>query len=115
MRAEQTNLHTGILPSQASFLEVEPPEFIVSAIKTANDGTGMLVRGYNSSSEGINVYLKPWRSFSSVIKTNLSEEGEEILEQDVAGGIHLQLRAHEIVTLKFCTRVPGSYLTLSGI
>ena len=103
MRGVQTGLHEGTLPALVSFLEVEPPEFMISAIKMAEDGTGLLVRGYNNSSGMIHAYLRPWLSFSHVSKTNLAEEGGDKLEPGLEGGFHLPVNPHEIVTLKFCT------------
>jgi mannosylglycerate hydrolase len=101
LRAAQTGLHPGVLLSHSSFLEVQPVEFLISAIKMAEDGTGLLVRGYNFSSKDIDVYLKPWHSFSRVIRTNLAEEGGDELEQGADGVVRFFARAHEIVTIKF--------------
>jgi mannosylglycerate hydrolase len=103
MRAAQTGLHSGTLKDRASFLELEPPEFVISAIKMSEDGKGMVIRGYNISSETIHIHLKPWHNFMSVFKTNLAEDGGEKLDGDSSGCVRLKVNPHEIVTLKFCT------------
>ena len=102
MRAVHTSLHAGKCPARASFLEVEPSEFIVSTIKSSEDGKGLIVRGYNISSNTIQIHIRPWQSFSSVIKTDLSEEDGDIVEQEAGGDVRLPGRPHEIITLKFC-------------
>ena len=47
LRAVGSGLHKGSIPAQGSFLEVGADEFVISAVKTAEDGLGWVVRGYN--------------------------------------------------------------------
>jgi hypothetical protein len=104
LRALQTGLHPGSLLPQGAYLEVEPKSFIISAIKMAADGSGWLVRGYNISTETIQVNIKPGLQFSRAWRVNLAEGGEEPLEQEQDGRVGIPVRACEIVTLKF---IPG--------
>jgi alpha-mannosidase len=105
LRAIQTSLHPGSLLPQGAFLEVEPESFIISAIKMAADGSGWLVRGYNISTETIQVYIKPGLHFSRAWRVNLAESGEDPLEHEQDGRVGIPVRACEIVTIKF---TPGS-------
>jgi alpha-mannosidase len=48
MRAVATAIHSGTLPAVTAFVHAEPETFIISAVKTAEDGGGWIVRGTNS-------------------------------------------------------------------
>ena len=47
LRAVETSIHAGALAPAASFVAATPREFVISAIKQAEDGAGLIVRGYN--------------------------------------------------------------------
>jgi alpha-mannosidase len=98
LRAISTGLHEGVLPSSGSFVEVSPQEFVISAVKEAEDGSGWLVRGYNISNEEIRVTIKPWRKFNHAARLNLAEERQSVLIPNQDGHVEFTVRAHEIVT-----------------
>ena len=104
LRALSTSPHAGALPSQASFIQVEPREFIISAVKTAEDGRGWLVRGYNVSDKSVTVALRPWKSFTRVERANLAEEKQSELQPAPDGRVVFPAKAHEIVTILFSSR-----------
>ena len=101
MRAVSTGLHDGQLPASGSFVSVEPREFVISAIKEAEDKRGWLVRGYNISGEEINVTLKPWRKFRLAARLNLAEEKLSALRPRPDGSVTFPVRGHEIATVEF--------------
>jgi alpha-mannosidase len=39
--------HPGTLPGAGAFIQARPATFIITAVKTAGDGDGLVVRGYN--------------------------------------------------------------------
>ena len=82
LRAVSAPVQDGLRPSSGSFLQVEPAEFVVSAVKTTEDETGWLVRGYNLSDKEITVRLKPWKLFTHVERANLAEEKITTLRTD---------------------------------
>jgi mannosylglycerate hydrolase len=96
-----TLVHPGSLAAQDAFLSVEPAEFVISTIKTAEDILGWMVRGYNLSREEVVVRLKTRYPIRAVEQTNLAEEKIKdcTLEQD--GSIVLPVRGAEIITLRF--------------
>ncbi len=101
MRAVATAIHAGTLPSVMAFMSAEPETFIISAVKTAEDGNGWIVRGTNSENEIINVTLKPWTRFVRAARVNLAEEVQAALSPSVDGDVTFPARGHEIVTVKF--------------
>jgi alpha-mannosidase len=99
--AVQTGLHWGRLPKQVSFLEIVPSTFLISAIKMTEDGSGWLVRGYNSTDKNIPVCLKTWQPVQMAWRVNLAESGEESLDLAADGSIRFSAHPFEIVTIKF--------------
>jgi mannosylglycerate hydrolase len=101
LRAVTTALHAGDMPPTGSFIESSPETFIISAIKTAKDGRGWLVRGYNITGEAITVTLRTWKPFTKVELVNLAEEKQSALKADETGCVTLQVHGHEIVSVLF--------------
>jgi len=101
LRAVSASVQAGVLPTRASFLQVEPQEFVISAVKTTEDEHGWLARGYNISDKEIVVKLKPWRPFAQVERANLAEEKVAVLQPAEDGTVEFVARGHEIVTILF--------------
>jgi mannosylglycerate hydrolase len=101
MRVAGTSLHGAILPDHGSFMDAVPAEFVISAIKQAEDDSGWIVRGYNVSGEEIKVSLHPWRIFKNAVRVNLAEERPDDLKPDRDGAVTFPVRGHEIATVKF--------------
>ena len=101
LRSVYAPLHAGSLPAISSLVQVSPPEFVLSAIKTAEDGKGWIVRGYNLTDRPLEVKLAPWRPFSRVEVANLAEEVLDVLIPAADGSVFLPVGSHAIVTVKF--------------
>ena len=101
LRAACTALHAGGLPGQGSFVQTDSPEFVVSTAKMAEDRRGWLVRGYNISSQPVNVRLKTLLKYKRVERVNLNEEFLEQLLPNADHEITLAVRGHEVVTVLF--------------
>jgi alpha-mannosidase len=90
----------GELSTSGSFLTVRPESFVLSALKEAEDGQGLIVRLYNTAdgpAEGEVRLEAPWQA---VERTNLNEEPQG--PADVRdGSVRLSLRPNEIATLRF--------------
>ncbi len=101
LRAITTDAHAGTLPPAASFAHTFPSEFVVSAIKWAEEGRGLVVRGYNSGDAPIDARIVLWKAFARAVRVNLNEE--EIAPLDLREGreVVLRVRAREIVTVRF--------------
>ena len=74
LRAIETDVHAGELGNVGAFITHSPAEFVVSAVKESEGGNGWLVRGYNISSETLQLNLKPLRHFSVARQINLAEK-----------------------------------------
>ncbi len=103
LRAASTALHEGMLSSQDALLHVSPQDFIISAIKTARDGSGWLVRGYNISDQPLTVALRTLIPFISAERANLAEEQLTTLSPGVGHEISFDVKAHEVATVLFTT------------
>lgn len=71
--AKQVPPHDGELPRQWSFLTVDATNVIVTAIKQAEDSTGVLVRMYEIEGKKADVKLAFPRMVQSAVETNLME------------------------------------------
>ncbi len=105
LRAEPTGIHAGSLPGTGSFVALEAggsQDFVISAVKWTEDGSGWIVRGYNTGSKALDVILTPWRRFASAARVNLAEqETAGLAVEKESGAVKLQVAGHEIVTVKF--------------
>jgi alpha-mannosidase len=101
LRAVSTDLHTGELENIGSFIAHTPAEFMISAVKESEDENGWVVRGFNRSSESIELTLKPLRPFSGAMLVNLAEDRIADLTPTADGSIRLPVRGHQIVSILF--------------
>ncbi len=76
---EMLPLHSGFLPNSSSIVKLEKGNFILSTIKTANNGSGWIVRGYNPTSDKQEVTLQIGHRFSSIQSISIDET--EVLEK----------------------------------
>jgi alpha-mannosidase len=83
--------------ARRSFLACSP-EFLLTAIKRAEDGRGLIVRGYETRGQTHRVTMRLPGEVRQVQRANLLEEAEETLPVS-RGGVRFLCRPHEIVTL----------------
>ncbi len=102
-RAIVTEQHSGSLPAQATFVEVEPRSLVVSAVKCSNDGRGLIVRVYNPLSETVTARSQPGVAFVQACMTNLLEQRQELIASTPhhAHTVEVVIRSGEITTLMF--------------
>jgi len=100
-RALVTDAHPGPLPSQMSFVQVEPQALVVSAIKLAAKGEGLLVRLYNPTDERVRGRIRLWRPFHKASLANLNEEEIEELPLKEGREVAIAVRPKGVVTLCF--------------
>ena len=100
LRAVSVSASDGSLPSSLSFIESDPPEFVITAIKQAEEGDGLIVRGCNIAGEAREVTLRLESSFRRAARVNLNEEEQEDLAAE-GNVVRLSVRAWQVVTVKF--------------
>jgi alpha-mannosidase len=101
LRGVETGAHPGPLPPEGSFVEAKPPAFEISAIKLAEDGRGLLVRGWNATAEPIRVTLRPWRAFAKAELVNLAEDRTGALRIGRRGEVSFSVKGMAIQSAIF--------------
>jgi alpha-mannosidase len=101
LRATPTAIHPGELAAEGSFINHNPAEFVISAVKEAENGKGWLVRGYNISPENLELNIKPLRRFERAAQVNLAEEAQTPLSVESDGAVRIQVGGHQIISILF--------------
>jgi mannosylglycerate hydrolase len=101
LRAFETGIHIGEIPAQGNFVKSLSEAFIISAVKATENGKGWLVRGYNISSDTIQLGLKPLRRFLHAALVNLAEEELSLLPIANDGSVTISAAGHKIVSVMF--------------
>lgn len=107
LRSVRTSHGTGSMPEEGSIVEVEPPEFVVSALKPAEENDGVVLRIYNIASQPVSGRVRLHASHGEVLRVDLNEENPQPVDTR-DGWIGLSLRPNEIATLKFKTPLTTS-------
>ena len=100
LRSITTAIHQGDLPSQQSFIENNNPAFIITTIKQAEDGAGLIIRGYNSLASSIELGLKIQIPFKHAQLVSLNEKFIREVPIDNPGVISLHVDGYKIATLR---------------
>lgn len=74
VKKAQAPLSPSPFPLERSFLSVEPTNVIISGVKRAEDGNGIIVRLYNTTNEKVEGKLKFYRKVREAIAVNMREE-----------------------------------------
>ena len=102
LRAIQTSKYSkGKLPNRTSFLEVHPPNLIVSALKKSEDGKSIILRLYNPTERILSGTVK--FHFKKVISASIVNSLEEKIEDlKVTGGkfLMIDIPMKKIITLR---------------
>lgn len=94
---------SGRLTSPAVLVEAEPSQLVVSAVKLAEEGDGLVVRAYNAASRPLRGRVRMPLHRGPVEEVDLNEALlREVSADD--GWIPLDLRPNEVRTLKFVLR-----------
>ncbi|MGQ9572740.1 MAG: alpha-mannosidase [Dehalococcoidia bacterium] len=103
MRAVAVTAGKGRLAPKAGLLSIRPSTLILSALRAADDGQGIIVRLYNIASQPSPGEVRLEEPYTAVDLLDLNEEplGPAKVEE---GWVRLSLRPNEIVTLRFRTR-----------
>jgi alpha-mannosidase len=97
--ARQTGKHAGLLAAEHSFLEVQPDNVVVTAVKNAEDDNSLIVRFYEWEGKEADVTLTLPQGAETATETDLMERPSEKLSvrNDV---IHVHVLPYEIKTVK---------------
>ena len=79
---------------------VSDPGFVVETVKAADDGRGVIVRGYEALGGRRRFRLSPGVPCRGAVRTDLLERDGAPVAVDGDGGIELTVRPFELVTLR---------------
>ncbi len=101
LRALAAEPSEGALPASASFLSLDAPDVVVSAIKGAEDGRGLVARLYNPTDRPASGLLRLLRPVTAVERLDLEERTLETLHSGAeTHELALELGPHKIETLR---------------
>jgi mannosylglycerate hydrolase len=98
LRAAQCTAHKGTIPLQQSFFQIKGDGFVMTALKRAEDGKSIILRGYNPTPKSITVdveFARPLRKAEKVTLEEMSINALDIKTNHVS----LPVAAGEIVSL----------------
>jgi mannosylglycerate hydrolase len=101
LRGVITDLHEGPLPSEGSFVRISPPSLVISAIKVAEEGEGLILRFYNAEEHEVQAEVCLYKTFRKVILVDLNEEQLREITVDGKRTVSLPVRGKEIITMRF--------------
>lgn len=83
LQPAQAGPHGGALPKRCSFLQVEPANLILSAVKQSESGEGLVIRVFNPTAHAIEGKLRFFRPLRTAHALTLEEKrGEPLTVQD---------------------------------
>jgi alpha-mannosidase len=86
-------------PAELSLVTASDPGFVVETVKAADDGRGVILRGYEALGGRRRVRLLPGVPCAAAVRSDLLERDGEVVEVD-GDGITLTVRPFELVTLR---------------
>jgi len=101
MEPAQAGPHGGSLPKRHGFLSLEPANLILSAVKRAEDGEGLVVRLFNPTGAHICGRLTLDRSVASAAALTLEETQPEPLATD-GKSVTVEAAPKQIATVSVC-------------
>lgn len=100
LRASPTGLHAGPLAPAASLIQIEPPEFLFSALKEAEDGRGCVLRGYNLGGAALQAQVRLQPAPAQAARAALSETALADLPLEAGGCLRFPVGPYQIATLR---------------
>jgi alpha-mannosidase len=90
---------SGELPGELSFLTLDPPDLVLSAVKRSEGGDSLIVRFYNPTSEAAQANLRTYQPMVGARAVNLNEEPEADLPLTDAHSLTLPVAAKQVRTV----------------
>jgi alpha-mannosidase len=100
LKAEQVFSHTGSLPTEHSFVSVDNPNVVLTAVKKAEDSDALIFRMYEWAGEAAQVKLHIPPGATSAAETNLMEKPEGAALSVTGDTITIPIKPYEILTIQ---------------
>ena len=98
VRRGQTS--TGDLPDQQSFLDVSASNVVVTILKKAEDGRGLLLRCYETDGRDTRVTIRGPKGLVGAASTDILEEDQKPIPLNADGSISMQVGKYAIETVR---------------
>ena len=90
----------GSLPQRASFLEVSSDNVMVTILKKAEDGNGLLLRCYETDGQDTQITIQCPKGVVKAMLTNIIEEDQKVIPVKADGRIEVQVGKYAIETVR---------------
>jgi len=101
MTVTQPTVHSGSLPASHSFVKIDVPNVMLTAVKKAEDDDGLLIRFYEWAGKAADVRIELPQAASSAEETNLMEMTDHPLTVGDGGkSVTVATKPYEIKTVK---------------
>jgi len=100
MRAVQTGIHSGVLPREESFVGIDTPGVVMTALKKAHGEDALILRAFNTTHSDTALCRLELANVNRVVQTDLNEEVLESSQEWTGGSVCLGIGTRQIVTLK---------------
>ena len=88
----------GSLPASMSFVNVEPKELVLSAVKQCEQRDTVIVRFFNPTESELKGKIRFFKPVGKAWLTNLNEERQDELEPDADGAVAIKVGKKKIIT-----------------
>jgi len=95
-----TGTEAALLPVSKSFLDVEPANIMVSAMKRAEDGHGTIIRFYESQGRYTKARITGFKPFTKAFLTDMLEYNLSELPVNTDGSLEIQVKPYDIITIR---------------
>lgn len=99
----RTNKRTtpSVLPVSESLVSLSPSNIITSALKRAEDETGIFLRFYEAEGRYTKAIINGFQKFSKIYLTDMLEYNQQEIQAKKDGSLEIFVKPWEIVNLKF--------------
>ena len=100
MRAIQTTIHGGELPAHRSFVGIDTPALVMTALKKASRQDALVLRVFNITHSDTAMSKISLPGLNNVVQTDLNEEAVDGGGEWTDGDVSLSVGSRQIITLK---------------
>ena len=100
LKAMQVEAHEGALPTRHSFVSAEPENVVLTAMKKAEDGDGLVFHLYEWAGKASEIKLDVPPGAKNAVETNLLEQPAGKPLKVESGAVRLPVKPYEIVAVK---------------
>ena len=85
-------------PGRLSYLSIDDPRLVISALRRSQDGNGLILRFYNITDDPVVATIQSYRSLDAVWTVNLNEEHQEVISILDGNTFEVRIGGHKIAT-----------------